>query len=88
MIKKFIFGMAAAVLLLGEATTGQEQGEGTKPEESPVEFAEKYDLRYSKKKPLVGDSIGKLVAFDEFGNKLDFETLKGKYTVLNFGCLT
>ena len=29
-----------------------------------------------------------VVAFDENGDELDFASLKGKYTVLNFGCLT
>lgn len=56
--------------------------------QEPVEFVDKYNARYAKKKPLVGDSLGQLVAFDEYGNELDFEKLKGKYTVFNFGCLT
>lgn len=55
---------------------------------APVEFADEFNLRFAKRKPLVGDSIGDLVAFDENGDEFDFESLKGKYTVFNFGCLT
>jgi hypothetical protein len=32
-------------------------------------------------------SLG-LMAFDEDGNEFDFDDLRGKYTVINFGCLT
>ena len=56
--------------------------------QAPVEFVDKFNARYAKRKPLVGDSLGPLVGFDEYGNELDFESLKGKYTVFNFGCLT
>jgi len=55
---------------------------------APMEFVDEFNLQFSKRKPLVGDPIGDLVAFDEDGNELDFASLKGKYTVLNFGCLT
>lgn len=55
---------------------------------APMEFADEFNLRFSKQKPLVGDTIGDLVAFDENGEELDFASLRGKYTVLNFGCLT
>ena len=54
---------------------------------APMEFVDEFNLQFSKRKPLVGDPIGDLVAFDEDGNELDFASLKGKYTVLNFGCL-
>lgn len=55
---------------------------------APMEFVDEFNLQFSKRKPLVGDGIGDLVAFDENGDELDFASLKGKYTVLNFGCLT
>ena len=54
----------------------------------PMEFAETFNRRYLTKNPLVGDPIGSLGAFDELGNEFDFNDLKGKYTVINFGCLT
>lgn len=57
-------------------------------DEAPVEFADGFNTRYATKKPWVGDSLGELVAYDASGNELDFESLKGKYTVFNFGCLT
>lgn len=55
---------------------------------APVEFADGFNTRYAKQSPRVGETLGALVAFDEQGNQLDFESLKGKYTVFNFGCLT
>lgn len=55
---------------------------------APMEFADEFNLRFSKRKPLVGEPIGDLVAFDENGDEFDFSLLKGKYTVVNFGCLT
>lgn len=54
----------------------------------PMEFADGFNLRFLKQKPLVGDTIGDLVAFDENGEELDFASLRGMYTVFNFGCLT
>ncbi len=55
---------------------------------APVEFADEFNLRFSKRKPLVGEPIGDLIALDENGDGFDFSSLKGKYTVINFGCLT
>jgi hypothetical protein len=54
----------------------------------PKEFADIYNERFAPKKPVVGDTIENLIAFDEDGNELDFADLRGKYTVINFGCLT
>ena len=68
--------------------TQQLKEEAANSPESPVEFADGFNLRYAGRKPQVGDTLGDLVAFDEHGNELDFESLKGKYTVFNFGCLT
>lgn len=80
-ISKTEFGNRRAVtqLLMDEAASAN------KP---PVEFTDGFNARYAKRKPLVGDSLGDLIAFDENGNELDFASLKGKYTVVNFGCLT
>ena len=86
------FTLSCLVLLSSGNLTAQDKAENTakndKQESEVVEFAESFDRRYAKRKPLVGDSLSELVAFDELGNKLNFESLKGKYTVLNFGCLT
>ena len=54
----------------------------------PPEFVDTFNQRYLSRKPLIGDGLGKLTAFDEQGNEFDFDSLKGKYTVINFGCLT
>jgi hypothetical protein len=54
----------------------------------PKEFADQFNERFAGRKPVVGDTIDNLVAFDEDGAELDFADLRGKYTVINFGCLT
>jgi hypothetical protein len=54
----------------------------------PVEFAETFNKRYLTRKPVIGDGLGNLKAFDELGNEFDFDNLQGKFTVINFGCLT
>lgn len=43
---------------------------------------------YLKEKPRIGHSLKELTAFDENGKEFDFEDLKGKHTVIVFGCLT
>lgn len=56
---------------------------------APVEFAARYEKMFARRKPLLGDSIaGDLAAFDENGKEFRFETTRGKYTVIVFGCLT
>ncbi len=62
--------------------------EGGAAAKKTVEFADGFNARYLTKKPLIGDSFTKLTAFDELGNEFDFKNLNGKYTVINFGCLT
>jgi hypothetical protein len=54
----------------------------------PQEFADRFNERFAGQKPLVGDVVEDLIAFDENGKELDFAELRGKYTVINFGCLT
>jgi len=56
--------------------------------EKPTEFADIYNQRFLKQQPLVGDQIKDIVAFDAQGKEFNFKDLRGKYTVLNFGCLT
>lgn len=65
-----------------------EMEEKENPEKPVVEFAERFNRRYVKDKPAVGDTIEDLIGLDEFGNDLNFDDLRGKYVVLNFGCLT
>ena len=53
------------------------------------EFADIYNEKFMQKKPDEGDIIPEdLTAFNEKGEKLSFKDLRGKYVVLNFGCLT
>ncbi len=52
------------------------------------EFADRYEKMFAKRKPNVGGTISDLSAYDESGNKFDFESTRGKHTVIIFGCLT
>lgn len=54
----------------------------------PKEFADAFNERFADQTPIVGATIEDLTAFDENGNELDFADLRGKYLVINFGCLT
>jgi len=56
--------------------------------DNPVEFADMFNEQFLSRKPLLGTEIVDLTAFDEMGNEFDFNKLRGKYTVVNFGCLT
>ncbi len=53
------------------------------------EFTDIYNEKFMEKKPDEGDIIPEdLTAFNEKGEKLSFKDLRGKYVVINFGCLT
>jgi hypothetical protein len=49
---------------------------------------EQMNKSYLRKKPRIGMKLGDLTAFDENGDKFDFEDLRGKHAVIVFGCLT
>ena len=53
-----------------------------------TEFVDGYNARHARKKPVVGDSLKDVKLFDAEGKKFSTKTLKGKHTVLVFGCLT
>ena len=44
--------------------------------------------RFEARGPAVGEMVPDVSFFDADGNKLSLHSLKGKYTVLVFGCLT
>ena len=52
------------------------------------EFADRYDERFRTMKPLVGEMLPAVKAWDANGEEFDFAQARGKYTVLVFGCLT
>lgn len=59
------------------------------PPGDPLEFVDRYNKRFEKQTPLIGDPVlDGLTAFDEHGKTFAFEELKGKHTVIVFGCLT
>ena len=72
-------------LMSEPAAGGAESAEKSKP---IIEFADKYNRDFAEKEPRVGEAIPAVSAFDEQGQPLDLEQLKGQYAVLVFGCLT
>jgi len=44
--------------------------------------------RFLARKPLIGTTVEDLYAYDEDGEEVDFESLRGKHAVIVFGCLT
>jgi cytochrome oxidase Cu insertion factor (SCO1/SenC/PrrC family) len=53
------------------------------------EFVDQYNKRFEKQKPSIGDSVlDGVVAFDELGKPFPLARLKGKHSVIVFGCLT
>ena len=64
---------------------GTESAKKAKP---IIEFADKYNRDFAEKDPRVGETLPAVSAFDEQGQPFDLDQLKGKYSVLVFGCLT
>ena len=46
------------------------------------------DAKFNRDKPTLGDMIPDVTAYDENGKELKLRDLKGKHTVIVFGCLT
>ena len=44
--------------------------------------------RFDRTAPRIGEPLPDLAAFDARGNPVRLSQLRGKYTVLTFGCLT
>lgn len=79
---KRLWLMLATVGIFGFAMSSDLPGQ-------PTEWAEKFNQRFERRPPLRDAQVfDGLTAFDEQGEKLDFESLKGKHTVIVFGCLT
>ena len=53
-----------------------------------VEFVEAYNKRHAGTKPVVGDTLDEVKLFDAEGNPFSTRDMRGKHTVLVFGCLT
>ena len=53
-----------------------------------VEFVDKYNKKFLKKEPKIGDTIKEVSVFDDQGKPMKLSSAQGKYTVLIFGCLT
>ncbi|MEL7498340.1 MAG: hypothetical protein AAFN77_12080 [Planctomycetota bacterium] len=59
------------------------------PQLGGEEFVDKFNRMFEGRDPKVGaEMFSELSAFDEKGKKLKFDKLKGKHTVIVFGCLT
>ena len=53
-----------------------------------VEFVDKYNEKFLKKEPKIGDTVKEVSVFDAQGKTMKLSSAQGKYTVLIFGCLT
>ncbi len=70
-----------ALMPVGTALT-QEAGRSDRPVWSLLQ------QRFEKEAPKVGQALPEVTAFDEKGQPFRLGQLKGRYTVLVFGCLT
>ncbi len=78
-------GRQQAALALMQQARADEEAART---QEPVEFAERYEQMFARRKPSIGDVVPDVVAFDENGKPFQLNSTRGKYTVLVFGCLT
>ena len=53
-----------------------------------AEFVDKYNKKFLKKEPKIGDTVKEVSVFDDLGKPMKLSSAQGKYTVLIFGCLT
>ena len=53
-----------------------------------AEFVDKYNEKFLKKEPKIGEIVKEVSAFDAKGDSINLSSTRGKYTVLIFGCLT
>lgn len=76
-------GLLISGCLLGASTPTWAQQPGRT--ESPREAV---DSAFNRKSPEVGDTVPNLTAYRADGSTVRLHDLKGKHTVLVFGCLT
>jgi cytochrome oxidase Cu insertion factor (SCO1/SenC/PrrC family) len=74
-------------LMLADLTMAQPQNPARNREgaDSP---RQDLNRNFGARGPAVGETVPDLSFFDADGKKLSLHSLKGKYTVLVFGCLT
>jgi len=83
-MKRLVLLNAAMLLLVPSAAAQQE----AKQPRKNVEFEEKYNREFRQRDPKIGTTVPDLTAFDEQGEPFAWESTRGKYTVVVFGCLT
>ena len=59
-----------------------------KTKEGPESSVDRMNGFYYQQKPKIGSKVKDLVAFNEEGEEVNFEELRGKHVVIVFGCLT
>ena len=76
------------ILLQADLTLAQPPGPAQNREEGGESPREALNRNFGNRGPVVGDTVPDVSFFDADGKKLSLHSLKGKYTVLVFGCLT
>ncbi len=77
-------GVLFAVPAIGQ---GGKSGKN-KQDREPVEFIEMYNRRHLATDPKLDTVLKEVEVFDSKGNAFSTAKLRGKYSVLVFGCLT
>lgn len=82
-----------SMLLVAIATMGlqAERADAAPPQPGlqNMEFVDRFNKQFEGRAPKVGaQMLDELTAFDGAGKEFKFESLKGKHTVIVFGCLT
>ena len=71
-----------------DSESKQAEAAPDKKEKRVVEFTERFNRNYMFGKPRIGTQIEWIDGLDEEGLPFDMESIKGKYSVFVFGCLT
>lgn len=81
--------LSSVVMISGfTEACGQETADASGEEQEVKEFADRYDERFLEREPKVGTDLPEMEAFDADGLPFDFNSTRGSYTVVVFGCLT
>ena len=86
--EEFLLTQKAHDELMGEGFAIALESERPKEKAQPKTAVEMMNKRFLDEKPLIGTTVEELYAYNEDGEEVDFEDLRGKHVVIVFGCLT